>query len=142
MVQLHTMYEAERKISIGSMTVDGGSITVPYLTWSPGVTQYPCEAMLLVADAESTLGDRKPCGRLASDEVHAKLEFGSHHEYLASAIQPGMFLTLDSRLGYDIPKSLTPDEAATLVRFLADAIAIGAGYASIGYTKRKMPFRG
>ena len=141
MVGLHTMYAAERRVTVGSRTADGGEITIPYLSWSPGATEYPCEAELLDPRAQDNT-TRFRCGRLASDEVHAKLEFGSHHEYLASMPQPGMYLTLDDRLGYNIPKSITPDEAASLILFLADALAIGAGYASIAYTKRKMPFRG
>lgn len=50
-------------------------------------------------------------------------------------------LTLDDRLGLDLPTMLPRAEQA-LIEFIANAIAIGAGYASIYYTKRKMPFRG
>lgn len=50
-------------------------------------------------------------------------------------------LLLDNRLGLDLP--LMPDHREdAVVEFIANAIAIGAGYASIYYTKRKMPFRG
>ncbi len=136
---LHTMYGAERHVSLPSRTNDGGEIIVPYLDWSPGATRHPCEAMLLKADDDVT---RIPCGRDSADDVHQQLEVGLHHVYLATTAQPGMSLTLDKRLGFDIPKSITPDEAAALIDFIANAIAIGAGYASIYYTKRKMPFHG
>ncbi len=51
-------------------------------------------------------------------------------------------LLLDNRLGFDLPTGASPYEEDSLVEFIANAIAIGAGYASIYYTKRKMPFRG
>lgn len=51
-------------------------------------------------------------------------------------------LVLDNRLGYDVPYAFTEGQEEALVEFIANAIAIGAGYASIYYTKRKMPFRG
>jgi len=138
---LSTMYGAERRISLPSRTNDGGEITVPYLDWRPGDTSHPCEAQLLDPKAHDNT-TRIACGRLASDDVHQELEFVPRHDYLASTPQPGMYLTLDDRLGYTIPASITGDEAEALVEFIANAIAIGAGYASIYYTKRKMPFRG
>lgn len=49
-------------------------------------------------------------------------------------------LTLDGRLGLDLPK-ITEFEEDALIEFIANAIAIGAGYPSIYYTKRRMPFR-
>ncbi|MCI4355101.1 MAG: hypothetical protein L3K06_07035 [Thermoplasmata archaeon] len=138
---LTTMYAAERHISLPSYTNDGGEIAVPYLDWDPGSTDHPCEAMV----PEPGAPDPSPlilCGRSAAADVHAQLQSGDHHVYLASSAQPGMFLTLDNRLGYSIPKSITSDEAVALIEFVANAIAIGGGYASIYYTKRKMPFRG
>lgn len=138
---LYTMYGPQRGIALPSRTVDGGEIPVPYLSWAPGSTKHPCEAMLLDPRADDNT-TRIECGLLPEARVHQPLENGSHHEYLASSIQPGMYLTLDDRLGYTIPASMTQYEADSLIHFLADAIAIGAGYASIGYTKRKMPFRG
>lgn len=144
---LHTMYEAERRVTLPSNTSDGGEITVPYLDWHPGVSTYPCEAMLLdptASDEPKAIADtpRVRCGRPAEDEVHAHLEMAPRHNYLASTPQPGMYLTLDNRLGFNIPASIAPKEAEALIEFIANAIAIGAGYASIYYTKRKMPFRG
>lgn len=136
-----TMYGAERRMSLPSHTNDGGEITVPFLDWRPGATTYPCEAMLLDPKAQDNT-TRVPCGRLAEDDVHLELEALPRHDYLASSPQPGMSLTLDGRLGFDIPKSVSADEAAALVEFIANCIAVGAGYASIYYTKRKMPFRG
>lgn len=55
---------------------------------------------------------------------------------------PPTALILDDRLMYVIPDDTTADQIDALVEFIANAIAIGAGYASIYYTKRKMPFRG
>ena len=51
-------------------------------------------------------------------------------------------LILDGRLMYDIPDDLTREQIEDIAEFVANAIAIGAGYPSIYYTKRKMPFRG
>lgn len=139
--RLSTMYEPERRVTLPSRTNDGGEIIVPYLTWSPGSTEHPCEARLPLESAQSS-DDGPLCGRPASDSVHLKLVRGDHHEYLATRAYPGMYLTLDDRLGYNVPTTVTPYEAAALVEFVANAIAIGAGYPSIYYTKRKMPFRG
>lgn len=50
-------------------------------------------------------------------------------------------LVLDDRLGLDLP-AMSAFQEDSIVEFIANAIAIGAGYASIYYTKRKMPFRG
>lgn len=50
-------------------------------------------------------------------------------------------LILDGRLGLDLP-ALSEVQEDSLIEFIANAIAIGAGYPSIYYTKRKMPFRG
>lgn len=50
-------------------------------------------------------------------------------------------LTLDRRLGLDLPV-MTQFQQDSIVEFIANCIAVGAGYASIYYTKRKMPFRG
>ncbi len=138
---LHTMYLPERRVSLPSNTNDGGEIQVPDLAWAPGATDWPCQAELLDPRANDNV-TRIPCGLPADAPVHSQLERGDHHVYLATRIQPGMYLVLDNRLGFDIPKTITADEAASLVEFLANAIAIGAGYASIYYTKRKMPFRG
>lgn len=49
-------------------------------------------------------------------------------------------LLLDGRLGTDLP-AMTEYQEDSLIEFIANAIAIGAGYPSIYYTKRKMPFR-
>lgn len=138
---LHTMYEAERRVTLPSHTNDGGEISVPYLDWFPGQTLHPCEATLPDRNANDDT-TRIPCGHPASDDVHAKLESGTHHEYIASSPQPGMYLVLDDRLGFTIPLGATVDEAAALVEFVANAIAIGAGYPSIYYTRRRLPFRG
>lgn len=51
-------------------------------------------------------------------------------------------LILDDRLMYVLPESLTREQIEDIVEFVANAIAIGAGYPSIYYTKRKLPFRG
>ena len=138
---LHTMYGAERHVSMPSQTNDGGEITVPYLTWHPGASPHPCEAELLDPKAQDNT-TRIRCGRSASDDIHLELELAPRHDYLATSPQPGMSLTLDNRLGFDVPLSVTPGEAASLFEFIANCIAVGAGYASIYYTKRKMPFRG
>lgn len=50
-------------------------------------------------------------------------------------------LILDNRLGYDCP-AMTEYAEDSLIEFIANCLAVGAGYASIYYTKRKMPFRG
>ncbi len=50
-------------------------------------------------------------------------------------------LVLDHRLGVDLP-AMEPWQEDSIIEFIANAIAIGAGYASIYYTKRKLPFRG
>lgn len=47
-------------------------------------------------------------------------------------------LTLDHRFGLDIPAGVAQD---SIVEFIANAIAVGAGYPSIYYTDRKMAFR-
>jgi hypothetical protein len=51
-------------------------------------------------------------------------------------------LILDDRLMYVIPDGFSREQIEDIAEFVANAIAIGAGYASIYYTKRKMPFRG
>jgi hypothetical protein len=140
-VRLHTMYGAERRASLPSTTNDGGEILVPYLAWHPGASSYPCEAELLDPKAQDNT-TRIRCGKPAGDTVHEELELAPRHDYLATRPQPGMYLVLDGRLGYTIPSTIDPDQAADLIEFVANAIAIGAGYASIYYTKRKMPFRG
>ena len=51
-------------------------------------------------------------------------------------------LTLDRRLGLDLPASLEPHVQDAIVEFVANAIAVGAGYPSIYYTDRgKLAFR-
>lgn len=50
-------------------------------------------------------------------------------------------LVLDGRLAVDLPAMHQRAEQA-VIEFIANAIAIGAGYPSIYYTKRKVPFRG
>lgn len=140
-VKLHTMYGAERRVTLPSNTNDGGEIQVPYLDWRPWATKHPCEAMLLDPKAQDNT-TRFPCGMLAEDDIHLELGGKPRHDYLATTPQPGMSLILDNRLGFDIPTTVTADEAGALIEFVANAIAIGAGYASIYYTKRKMPFRG
>ena len=55
---------------------------------------------------------------------------------------PPTALILDDRLMYLIPENMTLDQIDALIEFVANAIAIGAGYPSIYYTKRKVPFRG
>jgi hypothetical protein len=92
-VEFITMVGHEQPISVKSVTNDGGSIMVPYLTWR-------------------------------------RAENG------------GLSLLLDNRLGYDLGADWSKGQESALVEFIANAIAIGAGYASIYYTKRKMPFRG
>lgn len=51
-------------------------------------------------------------------------------------------LTLDDRLGLDLPAEMGAAAQEAAIEFIANAIAVGAGYASIYYTDRKMPFRG
>lgn len=53
----------------------------------------------------------------------------------------GLSLILDNRLMLIAPVMSMYDEDA-MIEFLANCIAVGAGYASIYYTKRKVPFRG
>jgi hypothetical protein len=50
-------------------------------------------------------------------------------------------LVLDQRFGLDLP-GVTPAVAEAIVEFIANAIAVGGGYASIYYTDRKLSFRG
>jgi hypothetical protein len=139
-VSLHTMVAPQRGITLPSGTNDGGEIMVPFLTWGPD-GEWPCEMMLLdpAADDNTT---RIRCGRPRGAEIHEPLEDGPHHDYLATSVQPGFWLTLDNRFGLQIPTGVTQAEAEAIVEFVANAIAIGAGYPSIYYTKRKMPFRG
>jgi len=49
-------------------------------------------------------------------------------------------LTLDNRFGLDLPQ-MPPEQEEAVVEFIANAIAVGGGYASIYFTDRKMPFR-
>lgn len=142
---LHTRLQPVRDVTVHSMTADGGEVVVPYLRWAPGDV-HPCEAMLLPIDALTSDAERIPCGLLRDDPVHEHHEgagsHGPHHPYLAHAAHGGMWLWLDDRFGLKVPSGASDDEAEALVQFIAEAIAIGAGYPSIAHTKRKVPFRG
>jgi hypothetical protein len=50
-------------------------------------------------------------------------------------------LILDDRLAVDLPE-MHPRAEFAVIEVIANAIAVGAGYGSIYYTKRKVPFRG
>ncbi len=59
----------------------------------------------------------------------------------ADGHQDALTLILDDRLGLDLNGVSAPKQDE-ITEFIANAIAIGAGYASIYYLDRKMPFRG
>lgn len=53
-----------------------------------------------------------------------------------------VWLTLDDRFGVELPATLTREQQDSIVEFIANAISVGGGYASIYFTDKKMPFRG
>lgn len=83
-----------------------------------------------------------------AEEVSAPVEYATYVEGSRVIIRGrevpylllhGDMLVLDQRLGLELPT----DEKArdSIVEFVANAIAVGGGYASIYFLDSKMPFR-
>jgi len=90
-----------------------------------------------MAGEEHLVGIRIDRGDIGGQEIVPYLRWNRAEDGTLS-------LTLDHRFGIDLPPMASEkgNKQDEIVEFIANAIAIGAGYPSIYYLDRRMPFRG